>query len=76
MIGGDLMHSPVQCMHPEWRARPDWDPELARKTRRAFMETHADLQSLVCMMHFPLPSAGKFERKGELFKFKYDEVDW
>lgn len=28
------------------------------------------------MMHFPLPSAGKFERKGELFKFKYDEVDW
>jgi glyoxylase-like metal-dependent hydrolase (beta-lactamase superfamily II) len=76
VIGGDLMHSPVQCMHPEWRARPDWDPELARKTRRAFMETHADLQSLVCMMHFPLPSAGKFERKGELFKFKYDEVDW
>ena len=76
VIGGDLMHSPVQCMHPEWRARPDWDPELARKTRRAFMETHADLQSLVCMMHFPLPSAGNFEREGEFFKFRYDAVNW
>ena len=76
VIGGDLMHSPVQCQHPEWRARPDFDPEQARQTRRTFMERHAELGSLVCMMHFPLPSAGTFVPHGEAFKFQYDREDW
>lgn len=76
VVGGDLMHSPVQCMHPEWRARPDFDPALARVTRRKFMETHAELGSLVCMMHFPLPSAGHFEAHGDAFRFRYDEQQW
>jgi glyoxylase-like metal-dependent hydrolase (beta-lactamase superfamily II) len=76
VIGGDLMHSPVQCQHPEWRARPDFDPALARATRRTFMETHAELGSLVCMMHFPLPSAGRFHTKGDAFHFSYDEESW
>ena len=76
VIGGDLMHSPVQCLHPEWRARPDFDPEQARQTRRAFMERHSELGSLVCMMHFPLPSAGHFAAQGDGFRFKYDATDW
>ncbi|NKC10905.1 MAG: MBL fold metallo-hydrolase [Gammaproteobacteria bacterium] len=76
VVGGDLMHSPVQCRHPEWRPRPDFDPAQARDTRRRFMETHAELGSLVCMMHFPLPSAGWFERSGDAFRFRYDSEDW
>ncbi len=76
VIGGDLMHSPVQCMHPEWRARPDFDPQLARETRRSFMERHAELDSLVCMMHFPLPSAGHLQAQGDAFRFVYDEQAW
>lgn len=76
VVGGDLMHSPVQCMHPEWRARPDFDPQLARETRRSFMERHAELGSLVCMMHFPLPSAGHFKAQGDAFRFVYDEQKW
>lgn len=76
VVGGDLMHSPVQCLHPEWRPRPDWDADLARRTRIDFMERHADLESLVCMTHFPLPSAGRFERHGERFRFSYDDQDW
>ena len=77
VIGGDLMHSPVQCQHPEWRPRPDFDPPLAHATRRKFMELHAELNSLVCMMHFPLPSAGRFQADGSnRFRFRYDDVDW
>jgi glyoxylase-like metal-dependent hydrolase (beta-lactamase superfamily II) len=76
VLGGDLMHSPVQCLHPEWRARPDWDPELARQTRRAFMERHYENNTLVCMMHFPLPSAGRFVPEGEQFRFDYDSETW
>ena len=76
VIGGDLMHSPVQCLHPTWRPRPDFDPALAAKSRSEFMARHEDLGSLVCMMHFPLPSAGHFKRHQENFKFVYDDVKW
>jgi glyoxylase-like metal-dependent hydrolase (beta-lactamase superfamily II) len=24
VMSGDLMHSPVQCLHPEWTVWPDW----------------------------------------------------
>ncbi len=30
----------------------------------------------VCMTHFPLPSAGRFVRKGEMFRFDYDGEVW
>jgi len=76
VIAGDLMHSPVQCLHPEWRPRPDFDPAQARATRERFMAEHAELQSLVCMMHFPLPSAGHFQMQENGFRFIYDRIDW
>ncbi len=76
VVGGDLMHSPVQCLEPTWRARPDWDPQLAMQTRSAFMERHAENDTLVVMMHFPLPSAGRFVAEGDAFRFRYDKTDW
>ncbi|MEM7405037.1 MAG: MBL fold metallo-hydrolase [Pseudomonadota bacterium] len=76
VVGGDLMHSPVQCQHPTWRARPDFNPVQAMETRRAFMERHAELGSLVCMMHFPLPSVGHFRATQAGFRFEYERGDW
>lgn len=76
VMGGDLMHSPVQCLHPEWAARPDWDVELARQTRRHFMETYSETDALVCMAHFPLPSAGRIVASGDAFRFVYDQEIW
>jgi glyoxylase-like metal-dependent hydrolase (beta-lactamase superfamily II) len=76
VVAGDLMHSPVQLLHPEWRPRPDFDPALAMRTRQDFMARHAELQSLVCMMHFPLPSAGYFVPITEGFRFDYDREKW
>jgi len=73
---GDLVHSPVQCLHPEWVPWPDWDPELARRTRRAFLERYCDTDTLVCTAHFPLPSAGHIVRAGDAFRFMYDDFDW
>jgi glyoxylase-like metal-dependent hydrolase (beta-lactamase superfamily II) len=70
VIGGDLMHSPVQCLHPEW------DREQASKTRREFMQRHCEDATLVCMMHFPLPSAGRFVKHNEAFRFQYDDEPW
>jgi glyoxylase-like metal-dependent hydrolase (beta-lactamase superfamily II) len=73
---GDLMHSPVQCLHPEWVPWPDWDVALARQTRRAFLERYCETDTLVCTAHFPLPSAGRIVRAGDAFQFKYDERSW
>lgn len=73
---GDLMHSPVQCLHPEWVPWPDWDVELAGKTRRAFLERYCETDTLVCTAHFPLPSAGRIVRDGDAFRFEYDERLW
>jgi glyoxylase-like metal-dependent hydrolase (beta-lactamase superfamily II) len=73
---GDLMHSPVQCLHPEWVPWPDWDAELASRTRRAFLERYCDTPTLVCTAHFPLPSAGRIVRAGDAFRFVYDDQPW
>ncbi len=76
VFGGDLMHSPVQCRQPEWRSFPDWDPDMARQTRRSFMEQHHENGTLVVMAHFPMPSAGRFTVEGDAFGFAYDDRPW
>jgi len=73
---GDLMHSPVQCVHPEWEAWPDYDPRQAKQTRRAFLEKYADTATLVCTAHFPLPSVGRVVSRNEAFSFDYEGCDW
>lgn len=73
---GDAVHSPVQCRHPEWTVRVDWDAELAKATRRTLMGELADASTLVLTAHFPLPSAGWFRRDGDSFNFEYDQQDW
>lgn len=73
---GDLMHTPVQCLHPEWVPWPDWDAALAKRTRRAFLERYCETDTLVCTAHFPLPSAGRVVRAGDAFRFEYDQRSW
>ena len=73
---GDLMHSPVQCRHPEWVPAADWEPEVAVRTRRSFLERYCDTPTLVCTAHFPLPSAGRIVRAGDAFEFKSEDANW
>ena len=73
---GDMMHSPVQCRHPDWMPWPDWDPEIAARTRRSFLERYCDTSTLICTAHFPLPSAGRIVRSGAAFDFAYDAEKW
>jgi len=73
---GDILHSPVQCAHPEWVPWPDWDPELAARTRRGLLERYCDTDTLVCTAHFPLPSAGRVVSDGNAFRFEYDDQAW
>jgi glyoxylase-like metal-dependent hydrolase (beta-lactamase superfamily II) len=64
---GDLMHSPLQTLHPELSPKFDVDPVQAAKTRRSFLERYCDTDTLCCTAHFPSPSTGKIRRKGNGF---------
>jgi len=76
VLSGDLMHSPVQCRHPDWAAWPDWDALQAKRTRRAFMERYCESDVLICTAHFPLPSAGRILRAGDAFHFAFEDTRW
>src|SRR6516162_4418999 len=69
VITGDLMHHPVQCQHPEWNCGFDSDPELARQTRREFLQRYADQSVLVFGTHFASPSAGHIIGHGAGWRF-------
>ena len=66
---GDCIHSPLQARYPELGMRADWDSKMGGVSRRKFLETVCEDQTLVCTMHFPSPSIGRFSRWGEGFKF-------
>jgi glyoxylase-like metal-dependent hydrolase (beta-lactamase superfamily II) len=76
VMSGDLMHSPIQLKHPEWRARPDYDVAQARETRRAILDRYCETETLICTAHFPLPSVGHIVRDGDTFDFRYEQGDW
>jgi len=71
VVTGDLIHSPLQCVHPEWNFIYDEIPELAQRTRRAFLERYADCPTIILASHFPSPSTGRIERSGNAFRYRY-----
>jgi len=72
VITGDLIHSPVQCLEPQWIMRADFDPEQAKVTRRAFLEKYCETDVLVCATHFPASSTGYIVRRDDAFWFQYE----
>ncbi len=70
---GDMMHSPVQCAHPEWNATACFEPDRSHRTRRDFLARHADTDTLVMTGHFPSPSIGHVRRHGDAFRFRFDD---
>jgi len=71
VMSGDLIHSPLQLAFPEWSPRVDWDRTLSAQTRRRFLETYADTDTVVMTAHFPQPSTGHVVSAGDAFRFRY-----
>ena len=69
VITGDLMHHPVQVAHPEWNASFDSLPDVARSTRRSFVDRYSDKPVLVIGTHFATPVAGHIVADGGLRRF-------
>ena len=73
ILTGDMMHHPLQVVHPDWCSGFCTDAALARQTRRAFLERTADTRILVAPAHFPAPTFGFVRRNGGSFGFRFDE---
>lgn len=58
LITGDFMHHAVQVADPGWCSRFDSDPVAGERTRRDFIDAHADTDLLVIGTHFGGPGAG------------------
>lgn len=74
VITGDMIHTPVQCLEPQWVMRADTDPAQASQTRRAFLERYCETDVLVCGSHFPPPSMGHVVSCDNAFWFEFETV--
>lgn len=73
IMAGDLIHSPIQCVFPDWNCLYDEDPSKAAATRRRFLDKYADTDTWVLTAHFPPPSYGHIVRSGSGFRFRYSD---
>jgi glyoxylase-like metal-dependent hydrolase (beta-lactamase superfamily II) len=55
VFSGDLMHRTVQVAEPGWSSCFCHDPGRAARTRREFVDRHADSGTLILPAHFPHP---------------------
>jgi glyoxylase-like metal-dependent hydrolase (beta-lactamase superfamily II) len=71
VLAADLLHSPLQCVFPEWGSRFCADAQGAARTRIRLLSDWANSGTAFLPTHFPAPSAGFVERKRSGFSFRY-----
>jgi glyoxylase-like metal-dependent hydrolase (beta-lactamase superfamily II) len=71
VLAGDLLHSPLQCVYPEWTMRYCADPQASARTRVRLLSEWAKNGTPMLPTHFPSPSAGIVERRDSAFSFRY-----
>jgi glyoxylase-like metal-dependent hydrolase (beta-lactamase superfamily II) len=69
VIGGDMIHSPLQARYPELGMRADYDRKQGGESRRALFSKLCDTSTLLCPAHFPSPSKGRLTRWGDGFRY-------
>lgn len=71
VVTGDLMHHALQCREPDWSTIFCWDPVQAAQSRRSFLASVADTDTVILPVHFPSPTAGRIEADGTRFRYKF-----
>lgn len=72
VMWGDLLHSPMQCLRPDWWFMIDTDAEQGIASRRRVLGACAEHGHLVLPAHFPAPSVGRVTAEGGAFRFRYE----
>lgn len=71
IVSGDLIHHAIQCREVHWSARVDWDQKQSERSRRTFLGSVADTDTVVLPVHFPHPTAGYVRTLGDSFDFRF-----
>jgi glyoxylase-like metal-dependent hydrolase (beta-lactamase superfamily II) len=71
VVTGDMMHHALQCREPDWSTVFDTDPKLAAQSRRRFLASVADSDTLLLPVHFPSPTVGRVAADGERFRYRF-----
>ena len=71
VVTGDMMHHALQCRDPEISTVFDTDPVQAAQSRRNFLASVADTDTVILPIHFPSPTAGRIEADGTGFHYRF-----
>lgn len=71
VMWGDLLHSPAQCIRPDWAYCRDTSAEDSTASRNRLLSACAEHRHLVLPSHFPLPSVGRVHADGAAWWFTY-----
>jgi len=71
VVTGDLMHHALQCREPDWSTVFCTDPALAARSRRTFLNSVAETDTLILPVHFPAPTAGRIGGDGTRFRYNF-----
>lgn len=70
-FAGDVMHHPAQVRVPSWSSVFSEDPDRGRTSREWALAHVAETGSTVFTSHFPSSSAGRVERIGAGFRWRF-----
>jgi glyoxylase-like metal-dependent hydrolase (beta-lactamase superfamily II) len=62
IILGDVSHTPVQLLHPDWSPMFDIDPDLSSRTRREVFDRIEQEGLTIAAGHYPYPGLGGIVR--------------
>ena len=72
VFSGDLVHHPLQIPEAQLSTIFCTDMELSAATRQAFVERHADTNTLILPAHFADETAGRIVSTAEGCRFSFD----
>jgi glyoxylase-like metal-dependent hydrolase (beta-lactamase superfamily II) len=64
VISGDVLTHPLQCAEPGLAHVADWDADVCRASRAAFLKTVEDRGALLLVNHFPGRCSGRLSSAG------------
>ncbi len=69
LVQSDVTNNPFLFVrHPGWQVVYDMDGDKAEETRRKFYDMAAAEKTLIAGFHFPFPSLGYVEKRGENYE--------
>ena len=73
IFAGDALHHPLQVFEPQWSTSKCEDPKMAFVSRRKFLESCTDTETILIPAYFPGNTAGKVYSASDKFSFKFIE---